>query len=177
MAKPAKKIATRGLTAKERYDILVQFKKQREAGKSNKDASDMLGIPFITLYTWLRDELWKDARHTHPPLVLAKRGRPVGRPRRANKRTRRTLKAAPEAQPRPKTILRKAAEKTPPKNFTPAKDRKPYLKGTVKKDEEQSTKPEPVSPGKPIIVRTPNGCEVEFADLNAARDFAQSYNG
>jgi len=145
MAKAKKE--TRSLTAKERYDILVQFKKNREAGHSNKAASDMLGIPFITLYTWIRDELWRDTRHTTPPLVLGKRGRPVE--------------------------SRKAADK-PPKNFTPAKERKPYLKAAVKKDEEPT--PTPVTLGKPIIVRTPNGCEVEFVDLNEARAFAQSYN-
>ena len=134
---------TRSLTAKERYDILVQFKKHRKAGDSNKEAAEKLGIPFITLYTWIRDELWRDAQHPNPPLVLAKRGK---------------WKES-----------KKASKKL--KNLTLVSERKTYFKAKAK-DTEEAT---PVTSGKPIVVRTPNGCSIEFANLNEARAFAQSY--
>jgi hypothetical protein len=167
MGAKAKKVETRGMSPKERYDILEKFKKLRDEGKTNVVAAAQVGVPFITLYSWLRDKLWRDAKHTKPPIRLTKRAK------RGGPKPGRRAKAVEESKP--KTILRKApGNKKRLKNYTPVDQQKVELPKEPKAASQP--KPVPFAAGKPIIVRLPNGVEVEFADLDAAREFAQSCN-
>jgi len=171
MGAKAKKVETRGMSPKERYDILAKFKKLRDEGKTNAVAAAAVGVPFITLYSWLRDKLWRDDKHTKPPIRLAKRAKQRGRPKLRKLRSEKAKEPAVVEESKPKTILRKAPENKKLKNYTPADQQKVQLS---KEPKAAKPKPVPFAAGKPIIVRLPNGVEVEFADLDAARDFAQS---
>lgn len=172
MGAKAKKVETRGMSPKERYDILAKFKKLRDEGKTNAVAAAQVGVPFITLYSWLRDKLWRDDKHTKPPIRLARRAKQRGRPKLHKMRSGKAKVEPVVEEPKPKTILRKAPQnKKQLKNYTPADQQKVQL---PKEPKAAKPKPVPFAAGKPIIVRLPNGVEVEFADLDAARDFAQS---
>ena len=163
MSTNAKKIETRSLTPKQRFNILTKFQQARSSGCSNQAAAEKVGVPYITLYTWLRDKLWQDDEHTKSPVRLAKR-----KAQRVNKahKHRKVEKPAKVAETkggkkrgRPRK-LRNYAAKKPVAEVKPATPPAPM--------------PAPIVEGKPIIVRLPNGASIEFPDLNEARDFALS---
>lgn len=155
------------MTPAERYDILTKFAENKKEGLDNKAAAEKLGmgIPFITLYTWIRNGLWKDADHTKPPVRLKvrhNRTRPSTRPTRTarlrnlSKKSKPASKPAAEEVAKPKTILRKAK----PVSDAPAATQP--VRAPTKSSEPR------------ITVRLPSGVEFYFMSVPDAREFAES---
>lgn len=170
MAARVQKKHAKSYTTAQRYSILEKFAHFKEQDKmTNVDAAAKVGVPFITLYSWIRNEMWKDSRHATPPIRLQERARKEtstsprrGRPKKALHAPRKErMQQLPAAAP--KTILRKAKPKAEHGGAVAL----PPLAKPVET-------PHPISEDKPIIVRLPNGVEIEFPDLAQARDFAKS---
>jgi len=150
MAARAQKRVQKSYTTAQRYSILEKFAHYKEQDKmTNVDAAGKVGVPFITLYSWIRNEMWKDNRHTTPPIRL-------------QERTRKAKKARKERVLRPLSIHRKA-KALPTVAAEPVEQpvQHPVQRPVLVED-------------KPIIVRLPNKVEIEFPDLEQARNFVRS---